>query len=1056
MSAKTRFYKSSFLASLLLFFLCIQSLYAGGVLSSPRKVFVLNTKHFEIIFPKESEETASYIAQNADALYEKAKSETGLQNDFTMPLIISPDSSVLDVKYTNRPYNRIVIFDAVPTGEQVEREAGRGNNDILLSLLYKEIFLAVSGSIRSPFNEFIYKYALGDPYQPAAFINLPFSFSQAYADLATSSAQDQYFQQLLVQAKLEDKFPTWLQAAAIRDIHPGNDLCHAAATAFAAYLMSSRGLSKYGDFWNECGKLHPYFMNGIFYKVYGERLSAVWKEFKESIPLPADLEKMQALEAFSREVSENDRQGAFENILYTNYGLVWYDSIRHEVDIYDFNSIFKIRQLLFIADDITKLSLSPDGCYVSASFTRERSRPEFKEDITCIFDLRERKFLKQKFPLRDAAFLNSKRPFLQLAGISEAEKYPVLTVYSFAADDNESKIIHQSRFEKTQYISSVSRAGEGNVAYMLSDADGMKLVIEKIGEGLEVKQQSASSVWTLQDNLGNQILPNSLQYFDTNIFTFSYYPVEEGGLARSGYIKLTETENGLEPKQIYLQDGNISGGAYYPVIAGDRLYYCAKKFSHNELRYLPLSALSFIEGQISKVEKNTNERSEVNLLWAQNGEQPEVTSLWTQSEEQTSPLQSFTVKRYNPLKYLANISYMPLFAIRDITLDQGAVYWPSLGLYLTADSDPLRNTELTLSGGIDFLVLSFEKEWNTVPKETQERFNQFFGNVKKYNFAAYLENSSTPVDISGGALFNFNKGGDYDFKALAKTAWKVPVGNILRDMEFSIASIYSSSTDYYDENKIDYHPPLPGWTPLGDAYELFEVSASVKYSNSHQYGISQYERRGLTLGWRFYSLWDLYEIELLNKYRDETKQQIQEGKNTELTEVQLENLYQESLMNISQLNVGFTALVEIPRLTPLEIYKGWVLSLPSTIKVDLMNKTGTALEANFESLLIGNEIQNGIPFLYLFFSRAGLWGGYNFSLDYDTTKVQLPDFRRKNYLADVFSQTNFSDSVFLTLNTDFLIPTGKLSEMQFNMNLRGEYFIKTNGFKLSLNISATF
>ena len=244
MNVKTRFYKSSFLVSLLLFFLCLENLYAGGVLSSPRKVYVVNTNHFEIIFPKESEETANYIAQNADALYEKAKAETGLQNDFVMPIIISPDSSILDVKYTNRPYNRIVIFDAVATGEQIEREASRGNDDILLSLLYKEIFLAVSGSIRSPFNEFVYKYVLGDPYQPASFINLPFSFSQAYSDLATSTAQDKYFQQLLIQAKLEDKFPNWLQAAAVRDIHPGNDLCHAAGTAFAAYLMSSRVLER--------------------------------------------------------------------------------------------------------------------------------------------------------------------------------------------------------------------------------------------------------------------------------------------------------------------------------------------------------------------------------------------------------------------------------------------------------------------------------------------------------------------------------------------------------------------------------------------------------------------------------------------------------------------------------------------------------------------------------------------------------------------------------------------------------------------------------------------
>ena len=1021
MNVKTRFYKSSFLVSLLLFFLCIQNLYAGGVFSSPRKVYVLNTNHFEIIFPKESEETAKYIAQNADALYEKAKTETGLQNDFSMPIIISPDSSVLDVKYTNLPYNRIVIFDAVPDADQE-----------MLSLLYKEIFLAVSGSIRSPFNEFLYKHAFGDPYQPVTLINLPFSFSQAYADLATGPAHDKYFQQLLIQAKLENKFPTWLQAAAMRDIHPGNDLCHAAGTAFAAYLMSSRGLSKYADFWSECGKLHPYFLNGIFRKIYGERLSTVWKEFEASIPLPANLEQMQTLEALSREVSENDRQGAFENILYTNYGVVWYDSIRHEVDIFDFNSFIQIRQLLFIADNITKLSLSPDGRYISASFARGKSRPEFKEDETRIFDLRERRFVSKKFPLRDAAFLSAKDGSLLIAGIDVSQKNPVLAVYNFNTSKKDNQEIYRKSFPKSQKISSVCAAGPGNVSYLLSDTNGTKLVIEKINSDGATDQQTQTKSWVLVSPEGDLITPISLQYFKENIFTFSYYPSGEGTLARAGYIKLTEKNNELQPESVYVLSTDISGGMYYPVIAGNVLYYCSKKFSHNELRYLSKESVPFEKAEILAVESDTNERSEV-----------------------TTP-HDYLLRRYNPLKYLTKISFSPLLAIRDITLDNGPIYWPSLGVYLTADSDPLRNTELTVSGGVDFLVLSFEKEFNTVPKETQERFNEIFGKVKKYNFAAYVKNSSTPVDISGGALFKFNKGGDYDFKALTKAAWKIPVANILRDMEFSIASIYSSSTDYYDENKIDFHPQLAGWTPLTDAYDLFELSASIKYSNSHQYGISQYERRGLTLGLRTYSLWDLYEIEHLNKYRDQTKQQIKDGENTELTEVQLKNLYIENLLNITQLNVGFTAFIEIPRLNPFEIYKGWVLSLPSTIQVDFMNKTGTAFEVCFKSLLIGNEIQNGLPFLYLFFSRAGLWGGYNLRMDYDTTKVQLPDIRRKNYLADVFSQTHLTDSVFMTLNTDFLIPTGVLSEIQFSMNVSGEYFIKTNGFKLSLNVNALF
>ncbi len=1021
-------------------------LYAGGVFSSPRKVYVLKTNHFDIIFPKDSAETAHFVAEKADLLYEKAKSDVNLKKDFSMPIVISPDSSVLDVKYTNRPYNRIVIFDAIPDTHQVEsvyneieeEKDPEGRGTVLLALLYKEIFRAVSCSVRSPFNEFVHKVIGGDPYQPIGLVNLPFSFVEAYADISDGTENDRYFQKLLVQAKIEKKFPSWFQATANRDIHPGNDLANAAATGFAAYLMQSRGLEKYSQFWEECGKLHFYFLNGIFHKIYKERLSVVWKEFEDSIPLPQELEQMEALESVSREVAENDRQGAFENILYTNYGIVWYDSIRHEVDIFDSNNTFKMRQLLFIADNIKKLALSPDGRYIAASFTRETIRPEFKEDVTRIFDLKEREFLSHKYQLRDAAFIEGLDGSLMIAGISGREKYPILEVYPFNVLTASTEKLYERKFKKNVAPFSISGAGKGSLSYLLTDVEGTRLVIDNL-------TTAESHTWSLSDTNGEELYPFFINYIDRlSIFTFSYYPENEGSLARSGYITLLPSENDKENqlKELFIQNCDISGGVYYPVIADEKLYYCARKISHNELRFISKEEVPFVKGTLQ------GENEEIPV--------PELHPELAQGVLDQKKLGEFDLKLYNPFKYMLKVSFTPLLAIRDITVEKGPVFWPSLGFYARTEADPMRNTVLILSGGLDFLLLSFEKEFNKVPKESKSIMYNTFGRRKKFNFGGYLENSSTPVDIAAGALFNFNVAGDYDFKAVAKTAWTIPIGNILRDIDFVISSIYLASTDYYDENKVEVHPAKEGWVNIQDSYQLLELSFSLTYSNSHQYGISKYERRGLTLGGRFYSLWDIYEINLLQKYHDEQKEQIKNGANTELTEVQLDKAYQQDVINVSQVNMGAVATIEIPRLNPLEIYKGWVLSLPSVLHVEFMNKTGTALEASVESLFIGNEIQNGIPYLYLFFSRMGLKGGYSFRLDYDTNKVQLPDVRRDNYLAEVFSQTSFSDSLYLIFNTDFLIPTGKLSQIQFNMDLKGEYFLKTNGFKISFNINTLF
>ena len=212
--------------SVLLFSFLVFSamLWAGGVLSSPRRVYVITTEHFEIMFPKESAETAKIIADNADLLYEKAKQEAGAEHDFSMPIIISPDSDILDVTYTTSPYNRIVVFDSLESFETTQ------NSIPLLLCLYREIFKAVSRSIRSRVNHIIYKSVGGDGYQPISLVYLPFSFVDAYADISTGCLNDSYYQQLLIQAKLEDNFPSWFQASSLHDVYPGNDICRAAAS----------------------------------------------------------------------------------------------------------------------------------------------------------------------------------------------------------------------------------------------------------------------------------------------------------------------------------------------------------------------------------------------------------------------------------------------------------------------------------------------------------------------------------------------------------------------------------------------------------------------------------------------------------------------------------------------------------------------------------------------------------------------------------------------------------------------------------------------------------
>lgn len=999
-------------------------LWAGGVLSSPRRVYVITTEHFEIMFPNESAETAKFIADNADSLYEKAKEEAGAEYDFSMPIIISPDSDILDVSYTTSPYNRIVVFDSLESFSITE------NSLSLLSCLYREIFKAVSCSIRSGFNQIIHKTIGGDGYQPISLVYLPFSFVDAFADISTGCLNDAYYQQLLIQAKIEDNFPSWFQASAMHDVYPGDEICRAAASAFAAYLMQTYGIEKYQEFWKECGNLNPMLMAGLFYKVYGQTISNLWAAFEDTVPLPENLTQLQEYEALSKKVLKTDSQRLFSHILSTKFGIVWYDEMSHEVDILDSNSVFGLHQLLFIAEGITRMALSPDGRYLLVSFTREKHRDEFLKVDTRIYDLKIRKFLDFDFEVRDGALINDQEGRLCLTGLSIENKKPVIKVFALDLEEEESSLIFEKAFSRFCLPHHLSAAGNGKIACLITENQETTFAFITLGEGQIQK-------WQIQDEEGKTIKPLSLTFVRNKSkgYTFSYIPNEPGHLARAAFIMLDEAYNF---KEVLLQNFDISGGLYYPVFDDKNLYYCSKKSTHDELRILALKDISFVRGKGVECENLTKPVEDKTPLYFD-----------------ISMLGPYSLKNYNPLKYIVHMSVFPFLAIRDINLEKGAVLWPSLGLTLDSGSDPMKNTKFYLSGSVDFLIYSFEKRWNYIPEEELQSYEENTGGLRKYNLAAYIENSSTPVDITAGALFEFDKNGQYDFKGIAKTDWRIPVGRIIRNLNFSISGIYKSSTEYYDPNKAEVYKPKNGWTPIWEAYELVELSGTVQYSNSHQYGISKYERRGITIGSRFYSLWDMYEMNQLNAFRNDEQKKIEAG-SADLTQAQLNSIYEENLLNISQLNLGYFTTIEIPRLTPFDIYKGWVLSAPASIHAEFLNKTGTALEAGAEILLLGNEIQNGIPFLYLYFSRAGLKAGYNLSMIYDTTVVQLPDLRHSSHFWNVLSQSHVYDSCYLVLNTDFLMPIGALSKIQFSLNSKIEYFIRSESLKFSLLFNAVF
>lgn len=1054
---------------------------ATSVLLRPYKISVFKTEQFDIIFPEKCRKTAEVLVENADLLYEKAVKTLNSNVNIRMPIIISPDSDEFSVEYTPHPYNRIIVFEAFPIfNVQDEKQ-------IVLASLYDEIFRAVLQSERSGFNKFIANIiGGGTSYQPVVQLNMPFSFIKGFSLLSnnldeicsadyfsndgdnfgnTINFNDAEFLRILIQAKAEKKFPSHFQARIKKDIYPYDKVILAASSGFSAYLMQKYGIEKYIELWQESGKFNIFLTDGIFYNVYEKKLSALWNEFYDAIPVLPDEANLNELEKKTRELLPNNSSGLYRNLLFSDYGLIWYDSLRHEVDIFnnfnEFENPFPIRKLLFLANDIENLSLSPDGRFLTVSFMQIKNRQNLKKKVCWIYDLQERKFLSQKFNIEKAALFlssintdtneNDSEYLYFAAGINVEEKISKLQVYSFSEEEKNSVLFFEKKFELNEIPISVNFTPHGDLCVLILKDN--KQVISFIN--LKTFEEEVFSLeWKNSDNEENLLNIWNLRTIKTSaskitnnysdfLYAFDFCLQNEFSFNRTGYITLKDD---FKPDDVYFMADDFFGGMNSACLKDNVIFYSSHKILNDELKVVEKKHINFEQGQIKKIE-NFHKKADF---------QKEIATTQEQSTNNLSISNENSIS-YNPLKYFFPFSVRPMLPIRSISMDDGAELWPGIGITFISQTDPFENTEFMFSVGYAYAKLDFEMGFNTSAdyKKNKEKYRLL--TKKDKSIALFFKNSSTPVDISYGNIFRFNFDGEYFFQGTVGTSWQIPLGMNFSNMKIKIESDFTASTDYYDSNLIYQNESLKNWPSFSESYELFEASVVTEYSNIHQYGLTPYEKRGFSAGARIYSIWDLNQIRILEKFKEEQTEQIRiNGEDYYLTEAQLQESYDERMLAVSQINLGIFARIEIPRLTPLKIINGWVLSVPASVEASLFNETGTALQVKTEILLFGKEIHNGFSFLQLYFGRIGLKTGYELNLKYDTAKVLKPDIRRKNYIGEILANTSLDENFYFLLNIDFTTSIGFSTASMFSVENKFAFYPRHNGFLYSINFVARF
>ena len=968
----------------------------ANVFSTARSVSVLKTEYFDIIFPKRCSVTAYKLAGSADMMFEKAANRLGLKNYFRMPVVISPDSETLSVQYTPNPYNRIVIYTALPAAGQY------GSEDALLSEFYKEVLRAAASSIRSPFWQTVARLTSNDFIQPVTLLNMPYSFTVGAVNTLSENdilPDDRFSMQVLSQAKAEGNFPTWTDCLGARDIH-SESFADIAGTAFAAFLQQRFGMEKYAELWQESGKIHLFKITaGIFEKVYNVPIEQIWNEFIESVPVFPSVEAGEALIG-------GNAKGLYELLRTSKDGIFFYDRARNCVCVIAKSGKPKY---LFTASGVNELRISPDGKYLAVSFTADRTQKNLSVRKAKILNIKRGIFEGTALSMRSVSFVTLTDGTLAVSGVTEQDGCAVLSVYSVFAAAGTAPIFSHT-FKRGELPAAPISVSPGKIICPVYSGRKCSLRVFNTDKNAFNPVDISSEKYPRLPVQSYDFKKAALNIYgeERDALIFTYAPNEIGKNAGAGFILLDKDK---QPSELYLQHSSYSGGNFNSSVSGGTMYFVSRKYSFYELKKKEFDISEFSKSDFvyesvqnqndnfadTSIEDDAETKIEKRMILNRRG-----------NERKAKFLREYRLYRYNPASYMFKGSWIPFFSISSLTLEKdGYVLAPSLGFTYLTNTDPLEQNKGAISFGIGFM-------------DPNDNYRIARNN---YNLSAYFKSSHLPVDILSGGSLSFTNNGEYKIQGLLGANWNIPLGMNFHKTVFTAEFLWNCKTEYLDtvnQAKII----RDGWIPLNEAFHSLDFTVGLEYGNYRKYGLSSYEMLGFGIKGEFLCNYDFEKL-----YKSES-----DG-------------YSDPMQIIFNSSVG----AKIPFILPVFGIENWILCLPTTVSSDWKLKDGTTADSFVEVLLAGYEIQKGIPGANIYLQRGGITLGYDIHLKYNELAKEAPDIRDFDYFIRMVKSSDFDDYIYSNITLEFTPLLGNFSRtLRITSGVRFQYHMKTNTTKANL------
>ena len=562
----------------------------GGIMAEDtgKKLQVVSTQWFKIIYTESTEQNAAVLYANADRIYQElADMYLWEEPPCKLPVVLTSNVELYNAYFNMTPYNRIVLYVAPPMEDLYV------DYDIFLDCFKHELTHCFTFNMKNGFWRTV-DTILGEYLYPGML-----TISPGMAEGATLTSEsvtgygrmnDEFSHQSVRQAKIEGKFPEF------KDVQGANDWGSSLNYyyyngAFHQYLQDKYGMEKYSDWWYNCVN-NSITISGAFKKAYGFSIKNAWNDFKHEYPVPQVAENpvlaKEAKDFFDKNAirySKKNHSGlSLSSLSYSEKGLTYLDegaSAVYFISKDEINNQIPKAQKLFRWNNIEKAVQSSDGKYIA--FTGyDLSAANYRYYVK-IYNTESKKFLSLKgHGYKDASI------------VKKGDKYYLLTL-KFKGEDERICITEftdagfgsskEIQFPRVDLPFDFVQVADGQFAYILLSRMSFAVCIADVDGNVLRSYESPAPIRGLSYDSASDIL------------YFAY--TEKNTMPRLGSLNLSSST-------FRFTENDFSGGVWNPLVAENEAIYAGHFFNEDRLLIKSLDTFTY-KAEVAAEENVLNE-----------------------------------------------------------------------------------------------------------------------------------------------------------------------------------------------------------------------------------------------------------------------------------------------------------------------------------------------------------------------------------------------------------------------------------------------------------------